>query len=68
MTKVKSYRGCSPGNTDDRSPLKDGRFTDKLFGKIYADKGYISQSLFVQLFVDDIHLGYKTQEEYEKFS
>ena len=44
------------GNEDDRKPLKDKRFTDSLFGKLFADRGYISQDLFEQLFVDDIHL------------
>ena len=46
----------TPGNTDDREPLKNGDFTRKLFGKIFADRGYISQDLFEMLFVDDIHL------------
>ena len=46
----------TPGNTDDRYPLKNKRFTEKLFGKLFADKGYISQSLFEELFIDDIHL------------
>lgn len=46
----------TPGNTDDRDPLKDSRFTEKLFGKILADRGYISHTLFERLFVDDIHL------------
>lgn len=46
----------TPGNTDDREPLKDGSFTKKLFGKLVADRGYISKSLFEQLFVDDIHM------------
>ena len=46
----------TPGNTDDREPLKDRDFTQKLFGKIFADRGYISQDLFKMLFVDDIHL------------
>ena len=46
----------TPGNVDDRYPLKDSKFTDKLFGKLFADRGYISQSLLEQLFVDDIHL------------
>ena len=31
-------------------------FTKKLFGKLFANRGYISQSLFEKLFVDDIHL------------
>lgn len=44
------------GNTDDRDPLKDSRFTEKLFGKILAGRGYISHTHFERLFVDDIHL------------
>ena len=46
----------TPGNTDDRAPLKDDSFTKKLFGKLIGDRGYISKSLFDKLFVDDIHL------------
>lgn len=46
----------TPGNTDDREPLKDKDFTVRLFGKLFADRGYISQNLFEQLFIDDIHL------------
>lgn len=30
--------------------------TRKLFGKLFADRGYISQDLFEMLFVDDVHL------------
>ena len=44
------------GNVDDRQPLKDKTFHDKVFGKIFADRGYIGQELFEQLFVDGIHL------------
>ena len=44
------------GNVDDRSPLKNKDFHDKLFGKLIADKGYISKNLFEQLFIDGIHL------------
>ena len=43
-------------NTDDRTPLKNKKFTEKIFGKLVANKGYISRSLFEELFVDDIHL------------
>ncbi|GHU08847.1 hypothetical protein FACS189431_5830 [Alphaproteobacteria bacterium] len=43
-------------NVDDREPLKNKRFHDKLFGKIFADRGYVSQDLFEKLFVDGIHL------------
>ena len=43
-------------NIDDREPLKNKRFHKKVFGKIFADKGYISKDLFDNLFVDGIHL------------
>ena len=46
----------TPGNIDDREPLKDKRFIEKIKGKLYADKGYISQSLTELLFVDGLHL------------
>lgn len=46
----------TPRNVDDREPLKDAMFTRKLFGKLLADRGYISQNLFEELFVDDMHL------------
>lgn len=44
------------GHVDDRNPLKNKSFHDKIFGKLFGDKGYISQSLFEQLFIDGIHL------------
>ena len=44
------------GNVDDRYPLKQKTFHDKVFGKLIGDKGYISQTLFEQMFVDGIHL------------
>ena len=37
----------SPGNTDDRRPVPT--LVKHLFGKIFADKGYVSQPLFQQL-------------------
>ena len=46
----------TPGNVDDREPLKDKGFKQNLFGKIFADRGYISQELFESLFIDGIHL------------
>ena len=39
------------GNMDDRSPLKHDYFHKKIFGKLFADKGYISNDLFERLFV-----------------
>ena len=44
------------GNTDDRKPLQMKGFIDKLFGKLYGDKGYISNDLFEGLFHQGIHL------------
>jgi len=44
------------GNVDDREPLKNKNFHDKLFGKLFGDKGYISQTLFEEMFIDGIHL------------
>ena len=46
----------TPGNTDDREPLKDKKFVEKIKGKLYADKGYVSKELTEVLFVDGLHL------------
>ena len=46
----------TPGNTDDREPLKSPEFIKKLKGKLYADKGYISNELTQILFLDGLHL------------
>ena len=43
-------------NVDDRDPLGSKKFHEKIFGKLFADKGYIPQDLFEKLFVDNIHL------------
>jgi hypothetical protein len=43
-------------NVDDREPLRDSKFHKKLFGKLFTDRGYISQDLFNKLFVNNIHL------------
>lgn len=37
----------TPGNVDDRQPVPS--MTQKLWGKLFGDKGYISQPLFEQL-------------------
>jgi IS5 family transposase len=37
----------TPGNVDDRKPVLD--LLQHLFGKVYADKGYVSQKLFKEL-------------------
>lgn len=44
----------TPGNVDDREPLKQGKFLENIKGKLYADKRYIGQTLFENLFLDGI--------------
>jgi hypothetical protein len=45
----------TPGNRDDRAPVP--RLVGSLFGKLIADKGYLSQRLFEQLLCDQgLHL------------
>ena len=43
-------------NVDDREPLKNESFLKAIFGKLFADKGYISKKLTDILFVSGIHL------------
>ena len=42
------------GNVDDRSPVK--QLTKGLSGDIYADKGYISQKLFKEIYADGLRI------------
>ncbi len=44
----------TPGNVDDRKPVPF--LSEKLFGKVFADKGYLSQDLFEELLEEDIQL------------
>lgn len=43
-------------NVDDRDERVFNRLADNIFGKLYADKGYISQRLFDRLFNDGINI------------
>ena len=43
-------------NADDRQPLISGKLLKEIWGKLFGDRGYISQNLFETLFVDGIHL------------
>jgi len=43
-------------NVDDRDPLKNEGFLKNVFGKLFADKGYISKKLVVILFTDGVQL------------
>lgn len=44
----------TPGNVDDRRPVP--KMVKGLFGKLFGDRGYISQPLFELLFVRGLHL------------
>jgi hypothetical protein len=44
----------TPGNVDDRKPVPD--MASDLFGKLFGDKGYISQKLFDELFDNGVQL------------
>lgn len=46
----------TPGNVDDREPLRNKSFIEQIFGKLVGDKGYICKDLFSKLFVDGIQL------------
>ena len=43
-------------HVDDRTPLKTDNFLKKIFGSLYADKGYISKELIAMLFDQGLHL------------
>ena len=44
----------SAGNIDDRIPIPD--LSKEVFGKLFGDKGYISQELFLQLYERGIEI------------
>jgi hypothetical protein len=46
----------TPGNTDDRNVKVMEALTKNIFGKLFGDKGYISQKLFEKLWDENIHL------------
>jgi hypothetical protein len=48
------------GNVDDRVPVP--AMFQKVFGKVYGDKGYVSQELFELLFADGIELITKSKK------
>lgn len=45
---------CTPGNVDDRTPVPE--LVKGLFGKLFGDKGYISQPLFETLYDEQVQL------------
>ena len=44
----------TPGNVDDRRPVK--KLVRKLSGKLFGDRGYLSQELFEQLWAEGLQL------------
>ena len=44
----------TPGNTDDRQPVPE--LVKGLFGKLFGDKGYVSQPLFETLFDERVQM------------
>jgi Transposase DDE domain len=44
----------TPGNVDDRKPVP--QLAKRLFGKLFGDKGYLSQALFEQLWQQHVQL------------
>lgn len=51
----------TPGNTDDRQPVPE--LVRGLFGKLFGDKGYISQTLFETLYDDGVQLVTKLKKK-----
>jgi hypothetical protein len=44
----------TPANPDDRTPVPE--MTRRIWGKLFGDKGYISQALFDLLFAQGLQL------------
>jgi hypothetical protein len=50
----------TPANTDDRQPVPD--LTQDLIGKLFGDRGYVSQKLFEQLYERGLQLITKSKK------
>lgn len=50
----------TPGNTDDRIPVPE--MAKQLTGKLFGDKGYVSQALFEKLYAQGLELIYKRRK------
>ena len=53
----------TPGNIEDRKPLR--KFTERLHGSLYADRGYISKDLREDLREQGVNLVYKVRKNME---
>jgi hypothetical protein len=56
----------SPGNVDDRNENLMGKLTQKLFGKLFGDKGYLSKKLFEFLWSKGIQMITKLKRNMKK--
>ena len=50
----------------DKDPAVFDALAKRLQGKLFADKGYISQKLFDSLFEGRHPVGYRTESEHEE--
>ena len=50
----------TPGNVDDRKPVPE--MTQGIFGKLFGDRGYISQDLFEKLYLLSLLLFFNSVE------
>ena len=53
----------TPGNTDDRKPVPE--MSNDIIGKLFGDRGYISQELFEKLYEQGRLVNYARQKEDE---
>ena len=56
----------SEANTDDRNMKVIESMTKNIFGKLYGDRGYVSQKLADFLWNDGVHLVYKRRKNMKK--
>lgn len=53
-------------NVDDKDENVFNRLSDNVFGKLFADKGYISQGLFDKLFNNAVQFCYRSETRHAK--
>lgn len=56
----------TPGNVDDRNQKVMEHLTKGIFGKLFADKGYVSKKLFEELLGKDVELITKQKKNVKK--
>ena len=57
----------SGGNVDEREGLKEGKFVEKIKGKLYGEKGYMGESLLEKVFVNGIERISKVKNNMKKW-